>query len=603
MKALIANMSVMRKLGAIMGIATIVLIIETTIFLTATQNLGKSFEAFEHNSFDGVKTVLETEKELNYFSRVAREIMLGGNLEENLEKLDKTHEKIEKSFKHLQDTITSSEQEAFYKQAQHDSMIFITSSRDLMHTIQKDTTDLQAVYHQYHKEFTPVAKASRHSMEKLVESKMTEAADMKKAFKADLTYWSIIAAIAGIAGLLTMIVVMFLIVSQIKGSLHSVQNGLNSFFGFLGGESERAESIPDLGKDEFGTMGSMINENIASLEAKIIEQKQAINDFQIVCSDASQGHLHHRITARYHDTNLINLSQTLNALLDEIHNVFSTLTAMQVDFAQGNYANASNRSIATKGSFASLQQTVLTVAQSNSEIFSLIAKFSREFTADASHLNTTGEELSTSANEQASSLEETAAAIEELTSNVASNVAKTEHMAKAALEAKQTAEKGNTVARESLEAMNEIVSATEAIHQAVDIINNIAFQTNILSLNAAVEAATAGEAGKGFAVVAQEVRNLANRSADAAAQIQELAQAAREKSRAGLETSKHMMESFTTIAQKIDQTDEMVRDVANASHEQMSGINQINGAITQLDQMTQQNAKTPITSRSFPMKF
>jgi methyl-accepting chemotaxis protein len=207
-------------------------------------------------------------------------------------------------------------------------------------------------------------------------------------------------------------------------------------------------------------------------------------------------------------------------------------------------------------------------------------------------LNTTGEELSTSANEQASSLEETAAAIEELTSNVASNVAKTEHMAKSAQEAKTTAEKGNSVAKESLNAMNEIVSATEAIHQAVDIINNIAFQTNILSLNAAVEAATAGEAGKGFAVVAQEVRNLANRSADAAAQIQELAQAAREKSRAGLDTSKHMMESFTTISQKIDQTNEMVRDVANASHEQMSGINQINGAITQLDQMTQQNAKT-----------
>ncbi len=202
------------------------------------------------------------------------------------------------------------------------------------------------------------------------------------------------------------------------------------------------------------------------------------------------------------------------------------------------------------------------------------------------------DELSASANEQASSLEETAAALEELTSNVASNAAKAETMTATAQEAKTAAERGNEIAQESFSAMNEIVRATEAIHQAVDIIENIAFQTNILSLNAAVEAASAGEAGKGFAVVAQEVRNLANRSADAARQIQEVARTAREKSHGGLETSRNMMESFSLIARKIAETDELVRDVTLAGREQMAGINQINGAISQLDSLTQQNAKT-----------
>ncbi|WP_294917652.1 methyl-accepting chemotaxis protein [Sulfuricurvum sp. PD_MW2] len=211
---------------------------------------------------------------------------------------------------------------------------------------------------------------------------------------------------------------------------------------------------------------------------------------------------------------------------------------------------------------------------------------------DTIELSQYSDELSSSANEQAASLEQTAAAIEELTSNVASNASKANSMLQVAKEAKEASEYGNQIAQQSFIAMSEIQAATEAINQAVDIINNIAFQTNILSLNAAVEAATAGEAGRGFAVVAQEVRNLANRSADAARQIQNVAQTAREKSLGGVGTAEKMMESFATIAEKIALTDELVRDVSGASHEQMSGINQINDAIHQLDQITQQNAKT-----------
>jgi methyl-accepting chemotaxis protein len=164
-------------------------------------------------------------------------------------------------------------------------------------------------------------------------------------------------------------------------------------------------------------------------------------------------------------------------------------------------------------------------------------------------------------------------------------------MALMATQTDSAAREGAVLAQRTASAMTEIQSATNSINDAVAIIENIAFQTNILSLNAAVEAATAGDAGKGFAVVAQEVRNLANRSADAAKEIKAMASQAANKSNEGMNIATELTRGFEVIADKIAQTASMVQDVSNANREQMQGIGQINTAVTQLDQMTQENAK------------
>ena len=135
--------------------------------------------------------------------------------------------------------------------------------------------------------------------------------------------------------------------------------------------------------------------------------------------------------------------------------------------------------------------------------------------------------------------------------------------------------------------MDEINTQVNAINDAITIIDQIAFQTNILSLNAAVEAATAGEAGKGFAVVAQEVRNLASRSAEAAKEIKTIVENASQKADDGKKIANKMIEGYPTLNESISQTINLISDIEKASKEQQSGIVQINDSINALDKQTQ----------------
>jgi methyl-accepting chemotaxis protein len=149
---------------------------------------------------------------------------------------------------------------------------------------------------------------------------------------------------------------------------------------------------------------------------------------------------------------------------------------------------------------------------------------------------------------------------------------------------------GRNLATKTSDAMDQIDAQVTAINEAITVIDQIAFQTNILSLNAAVEAATAGEAGKGFAVVAQEVRNLASRSADAANEIKSLVQNATDKANEGKKVSDDMIHGYESLNENFNQTILLIEDVSKASKEQMTGIEQINDAVTLLDKSTQENA-------------
>ncbi|PLK69288.1 methyl-accepting chemotaxis protein [Rhizobium sp. TH135] len=211
-------------------------------------------------------------------------------------------------------------------------------------------------------------------------------------------------------------------------------------------------------------------------------------------------------------------------------------------------------------------------------------------TGGASEVSSASDDLSKRTEQQAASLEETAAALEQITANVTATSRRSDLARSVTKRARERANRSGEVVRNAVAAMDKIEQASSQISQIIDVIDQIAFQTNLLALNAGVEAARAGEAGKGFAVVAQEVRELAQRSAQAAREISGLIGNSELAVRQGVELVSETGTGLAEIDELVQEAASHVDAIAIAAQEQAAGLSQVNVAVNHLDQSTQQNA-------------
>ena len=405
--------------------------------------------------------------------------------------------------------------------------------------------------------------------------------------KIDSTLYSLYTLV--VFALIILVAIVFVITNSIKIPLQKFQDGLIEFFKYLNQETKDSKLIEIDSKDELGLMASIVNENILNTN-KSIERDRTLVDSAIKCAnEAKKGLLNTRIEGETNNISLNELKNVINQMLGAIESNIKNAMKVLSSYTNYDYRNKININ-GLEGDIKDLCNDVNNLGLAITSMLQENKKIGLVLSSNADILSNNVSKLTASANSQAASLEETAAAIEEITANMQNSSQNITKMTSYTNEVSSSVEIGQKLASKTAVSMDEINEQTQAIADSITIIDQIAFQTNILSLNAAVEAATAGEAGRGFAVVAQEVRNLASRSAEAAKEIKELVINATNKANEGKVISSEMIQGYEKLNSNIHNTLSLINEVSSSSKEQFNAMEQINDTVNNLDRVTQQNA-------------
>lgn len=329
-------------------------------------------------------------------------------------------------------------------------------------------------------------------------------------------------------------------------------------------------------------IGTVVEWLDRTLEVKV---EQEIAD---IVEAVKVGQLSSRIALADKQGFFAKLSEGINELSDVIEGVFNDIGSTMQSMAEGDLTQRIERDY--QGDYLNCKNDINATIDKLSDIFGKVSESANFINNSSQEIASGNNNLSQRAEQQAANLEETAASMEELTSTVKNNASNAQQANQVANNARELAEKGGSVVKAAVQAMQEINESSNKIADIIGVIDEIAFQTNLLALNASVEAARAGDQGRGFSVVATEVRNLAQRSATAAKESKELIQNSVQKVRTGTEFVNETGKALSEIVTGVKKVGDIVAEIAAASVEQSAGIGQVNQAVAQMDEITQQNA-------------
>jgi len=369
------------------------------------------------------------------------------------------------------------------------------------------------------------------------------------------------------------------------------QKGLEVFFKYINKEQKEVGYINGYSNDEIGTLIESVNKNIEATVSGVEKDDAVLKEAKDVCSQACVGIYDVKISSVAHSPEINELKDIVNNLIDAIGYNVNRVVGVLDSYDNNNYIDRINSGNKTKGTMKRVFKKVDALGGSLCENSQTNLQNGQQLHRDANILADSVEKIQEFLTSQSSKLENSVDQLETITDVIRTTTENAKRMEKYALNVTESVNKGITLAEQTTLEMDEIASQVSDINNAITIIDQIAFQTNILSLNAAVEAATAGEAGKGFAVVAQEVRNLASRSAEAAKEIKNLVESATQKANSGKAISTTMNEGYIDLNEKIDATIKLIKDVADASQTQEESIVQINENINLVKKDTQQSSK------------
>jgi len=463
-------------------------------------------------------------------------------------------------------------------------------SKELPDDLSKDVNDIIEKY-QNNLPYTTTLQNLLEKTQKLHEDYFEKVKNLDKLVDSKTDNLIIFAFVLIINILINLSLTMF--TNKIVKNLEELKAGISSFFDFINRKNENPKEIKVDTNDEFKLIADMINENVKQIKEDIKKDTSAVEEVAKVSKLVAKGNFSCRLKANAVNPEICKLKTNLNDFLDQMQDSISAITKVVEEYQDANYEPKIDKELEgeLKGLSNGINALGEVLKESKEKINTTLKTKSDILNSSAKELNESVERLKSYISTSSENTELITKEMEVMSKMIKETVKRAKEMNSFSISTAQSAKEGEELAEKTLNAMEIINKSTDSIEESITAIDSIAFQTNILSLNAAVEAATAGEAGKGFAVVAQEVRNLATKSAEAARVIKELVEETKAKAKEGMEISKNMKENFSKVNNQIQKSSDLVSEVAQEASRELDKVNSVENLMKEVKSLFVENNK------------